>query len=144
MDRSFMATSVRFDCWSKMSEQLQHLFFHRKVQFIFQNVTLISFSYCISTPTSTNLISCFSIILGAPWLCINPYHFKLKAERHSFILYFHGNLLHVKNTADGKINPYPTAFPYGNGMVLHFYQQQENSTTKTVHKVINKRLKTYV
>ena len=43
-----------------------------------------------------------------------------------------------------KINPYPTAFPYGNGMVLHFYQQQESSTTKTVHKVINKRLKTYV
>ena len=42
------------------------------------------------------------------------------------------------------INPYPTAFPYGNGMVLHFYQQQESSTTKTVHKVINKRLKTYV
>ena len=42
------------------------------------------------------------------------------------------------------INPYPTAFPYGNGMVLHFYQQQESSTTKTVHKVINKRLTTYV
>ena len=42
------------------------------------------------------------------------------------------------------ISPYPTAFPYGNGMVLHFYQQQESSTTKTVHKVINKRLKTYV
>ena len=42
------------------------------------------------------------------------------------------------------INPYPTAFPYGNGMVLHIYQQQESSTTKTVHKVINKRLKTYV
>ena len=40
-------------------------------------------------------------------------------------------------------NSYPTAFPYGNGMVLHFYQQQESSTTKTVHKVINKRLKTY-
>ena len=32
----------------------------------------------------------------------------------------------------------------GNGMVLHFYQQQESSTTKTVHKVINKGLKTYV
>ena len=46
-----------------------------------------------------------------------------------------------KNTL---INPYPTAFPYGNGMVLHFYQQQESSTTKTVHKVINKGLKTYV
>ena len=43
-----------------------------------------------------------------------------------------------------KIIPYPTAFPYGNGMVLHFYQQQESSTTKTVHKVINKGLKTYV
>ena len=28
--------------------------------------------------------------------------------------------------------------------VLHFYQQQESSTTKTVHKVINKGLKTYV
>ena len=38
-------------------------------------------------------------------------------------------------------NPYPTAFPYGNGMVLHFYQQQESSTTKTVHKVINRGLK---
>ena len=42
------------------------------------------------------------------------------------------------------LNPYPTAFPYENGMVLHFYQQQESSTTKTVHKVINKGLKTYV
>ena len=41
-------------------------------------------------------------------------------------------------------NPYPTAFPYGNGMVLHFYQQQESSTAKTVHKVINKGLKAYV
>ena len=49
----------------------------------------------------------------------------------------HGWLLPV-------INPYPTAFPYGNGMVLHFYQQQESSTTKTVHKVINRGLKTYV
>ena len=43
-----------------------------------------------------------------------------------------------------NIIPYPPAFPYGNGMVLHFYQQQESSTTKTVHKVINKGLKTYV
>ena len=42
------------------------------------------------------------------------------------------------------INPYPTAFPYWNGMVLHFYQQQESSTTKTVHKVINMGLKAYV
>ena len=43
-----------------------------------------------------------------------------------------------------QFNPYPTAFPYGNGMVLHFYQQQESSTTKTVHKFINKGLKAYV
>ena len=43
-----------------------------------------------------------------------------------------------------KFNPYPTAFLYGNGMVLHFYQQQESSTTKTVHKVIKKGLKAYV
>jgi len=41
-------------------------------------------------------------------------------------------------------NPYPTAFPYGNGMVLHFYQQQESSMTKTVYRVINKGLKAYV
>ena len=47
-------------------------------------------------------------------------------------------------TSNPNINPYPTAFPYGNGMVLHFYQQQESSTTKTVHKVINKGLKAYV
>ena len=43
-----------------------------------------------------------------------------------------------------NISPYPAAFPYGNGMVLHFYQQQESSTTKTGHRVINKGLKTYV
>ena len=49
-----------------------------------------------------------------------------------------------KKDENRMINPYPTAFPYGNGMVLHFHQQQESSTTKTVHKVINKGLKTYV
>ena len=43
-----------------------------------------------------------------------------------------------------SINPYPTTFLYGNSMVLHFYQQQESSMTKTVHKVINKGLKAYV
>ena len=43
-----------------------------------------------------------------------------------------------------EYNPYPTAFPYGNGMVLHFYQQQESSTTKTVYRVINRRLKAYI
>jgi len=50
----------------------------------------------------------------------------------------------LKSHKSPDINPYPTAFPYGNGMVLHFYQQEESSTTKTVHKVINKGLKTYV
>ena len=50
----------------------------------------------------------------------------------------------IRLSADSEFNPYPTAFPYGNGMVLHFYQQQESSTTKTVHKVINRGLKTYV
>ena len=57
----------------------------------------------------------------------------LTTERHQYKLPF-----------NPEFNPYPTVFPYGNGMVLHFYQQQESSTTKTVHKVINKRLKTYV
>ena len=54
--------------------------------------------------------------------------------------------IHIKcyTHSNTTINPYPTAFLYGNGMVLHFYQQLESSTTKTVHKVINKRLKTYV
>ena len=51
---------------------------------------------------------------------------------------------HLSTRILKHFNPYPTAFPYGNGMVLHFYQQQESSTTKTVHKVINKGLKTYV
>ena len=52
-----------------------------------------------------------------------------------------GKCFHVDNSL---LNTYPAAFPYGNGMVLHFYQQQESSTTKIVHKVINKGLKTYV
>ena len=55
------------------------------------------------------------------------------------------NLQHAQQLEDQvHIIPYPTAFPYRNGMVLHFYQQQESNTTKTVHKVINKGLKAYV
>ena len=54
------------------------------------------------------------------------------------------NKINVFKSKTSVFNPYPTAFPYGNGMVLHFYQQQESSTTKTVHKVINKGLKAYV
>ena len=56
---------------------------------------------------------------------------------------YYTNNKNVKNKHVSN-NPYPTVFPYGNGMVLHFYQQQESSTTETVHKVINKGLKTYV
>ena len=56
----------------------------------------------------------------------------------------HASLIHSTSPQRLLFNPYPTAFPYGNGMVLHFYQQQESSMTKTVHKVINKRLKAYV
>ena len=54
------------------------------------------------------------------------------------------NIASLRSRDNSVFNPYPTAFTNGNGMVLHFYQQQESSTTKTVHKVINKRLKTYV
>ena len=54
------------------------------------------------------------------------------------------NFIRASVLDHSEFNRYPTAFPYGNGMVLHFYQQQESSTTKTVHKVINKGIKTYV
>ena len=72
-------------------------------------------------------------------------------EKNFNVLFYNSegrNSLHVYYTIDTylvvTLNPYPTAFPYGNGMALHFYQQQESSTTKTVHKVINKGLKAYV
>ena len=55
-----------------------------------------------------------------------------------------GKICCKNENVNSVYNPYPTAFPYGNGMVLHFYQQQESSTTKTVHKIINKGLKAYV
>ena len=72
------------------------------------------------------------------------YRLTIKARLHSFpaLALLGGGGCSVADTS--SFNPYPTAFPYGNGMVLHFYQQQESSTTKTVHKVINKGLKTYV
>ena len=69
-----------------------------------------------------------------------PYPFKLPEATVFPICYSTEQLIFIFI----GINPYPTAFPYGNGMVLHFYQQQESSTTKTVHKVINKGLKAYV
>ena len=66
----------------------------------------------------------------------------LVANSARLLLYLTHALCLYLTTRD--INPYPTAFPYVNGMVLHFYHQQESSTTKTVYKVINKGLKTYV
>ena len=73
------------------------------------------------------------------YLCLPPKHFI--QSRGSF---WYGCRLLIRNVWVNRFNPYPTAFPYGNGMVLHFYQQQESSTTKTVHKVFNKGLKAYV
>ena len=67
---------------------------------------------------------------------------KNNAIAQRFLTY--GSLCHSLWVTMKLFNPYPTAFPYGNGMVLHFYQQQESSMTKTVHKVINKGLKAYV
>jgi len=58
--------------------------------------------------------------------------------------YGYESLIFLISLKINKYTPYPTAFPYGNGMVPHFYQQQESSMTKTVHKVINKGLKAYV
>ena len=82
------------------------------------------------------VISSIMISLGGMYIAVTNlilYHFCI-----FYVWNWAALLLHV------NVNPYPTAFPYGNGMVLHFYQQQESSTTKTVHRVINKGLKTYV
>ena len=68
---------------------------------------------------------------------------NLRISRNSLVK-FDGSVAEIYCFSFLRNNPYPTAFPYGNSMVLHFYQQQESSTTKTVHKVINKGLKTYV
>ena len=68
-------------------------------------------------------------------------HFENHMQANSCLNMCSDGILHV---IELLFNPYPTAFPYGNGMVLHFYQLQESSTTKTVHRVINKGLKTYV
>ena len=65
-------------------------------------------------------------------------------DKRRFSLNWKQEFVDSNLTPYSYIIAYPTAFPYGNGMVLHFYQQQESSTTKTVHKVINKGLKAYV
>ena len=77
---------------------------------------------------------------------LNIFPLKLQYIFSLIIVIIINNKSYFTTNADNHniLNPYPTAFPYGNGMVLHFYQQQESSTTKTVHKVINKGLKAYV
>ena len=72
------------------------------------------------------------LLCGANWIFKHSIHGVQRGSEYNY------------QKGYNQFNPYPTAFPYGNGMVLHFYQQQESSTTKTVHKVINKGLKTYV
>ena len=69
---------------------------------------------------------------------------SMMATLYFIFIYGYPLVFHLLSGYPKEFNPYPTAFPYGNGMVLHFYQQQESSTTKTVHKVINKGLKAYV
>ena len=92
--------------------------------------------------------SCFDYICYNSSVSWNSDHVVLNHDttrdgglKISYILQF---VVMLQITLHSSLNPYPTAFPYGNGTVLHFYQQQESSTTKTVHKVINKGLKTYV
>ena len=72
------------------------------------------------------------------------FHKSFRSTSDFLVLQFHPVQKYWDSCSEQVSNPYPTAFPYGNGMLLHFYQQQESSTTKTVHKVINKGLKTYV
>ena len=80
----------------------------------------------------------------AQWLALTAVVCSKKSQYSMFHSPLRISLHYSGHVWRYKYNPYPTAFPYGNGMVLHFYQQQESSTTKTVHKVINKGLKTYV
>ena len=97
---------------------------------------LITFSSTISNSAVDGASPCLQPLSMPNAIALIPFPFDISCS-----LQFYTNGL---KTPFLSINPYPTAFPYGNGMVLHFYQQQESSTTKTVHKVINKGLKTYV
>ena len=91
-----------------------------------------------------SLISCSSNKNKTIWNIINSSTNKKPFSQNITSISVEGKLTYNSKTIPDAFNPYPTAFPYGNGMVLHFYQQQESSTNKTVHKVINKGLKAYV
>ena len=51
------------------------------------------------------------------------------------------NNFNQKHIALFVLNPYPTAFPYGNGMVLHFYQQKRAARPKLYTKSLTRDLK---
>ena len=87
---------------------------------------------------------CKPIVMVAIIYCCNRQELCILPLGYIYVFFLSFRNKQCFTTCVHSINPYPTAFPYGNGMVLHFYQQQESSTTKTVHKVINKGLKTYV
>ena len=104
-------------------------------------------------PTECGVPDCdleTSIMRFRPTSAVEPWREKTsqnvlqKKKKNKITPIFSHKITEILFKKKNDINPYPTAFPYGNGMVLYFYQQQESSTTKSVNKVINKRLKTYV
>ena len=119
----------------------------------------LKFSWETRAISGSSLIVSSTRLLSAVWSVVSHdaiFTFQLLHQRvfstfhipggpnPPYILFIPDTSLKQACMTASKFNPYPTAFPYGNGMVLHFYQRQESSTTKTVHKVINKGLKTYV
>ena len=129
-----------------------HIFllkFYHYFTFFFPGPLIHSISFSFLTASFYFLFSipfslCF-FISPLLFLFVTSYSFPTFFPPPCFLLFLILISSHVCNFDFFlSFNPYPTAFPYGNGMVLHFYQQQESSTTKTVHKVINKGLKTYV
>ena len=106
-----------------------------------------SVSFTLSSQSNIYLNTSLTLpILLRLFACPLVNRFKHIHQNHinQLTAFYHTKLIIRGHRLELPVNPYPTAFPYGNGMVLHFYQQQESSTTKTVHKVINKGLKTYV
>ena len=108
----------------------------------YMSVNIYILPLCVATPY--RLMCGYSVSGWYSFFSAYPATTKLHGVLNQTITVWVINPVVTIRTTRCNINPYPTAFPYGNGMVLHFYQQQESSTTKTVHKVINKGLKTYV
>ena len=98
-------------------------------------VVILLRSIVILTP-NRQFLDCATIAFSERYVCQNLTYLGMLSTTSP--------TCHLDTLYTTSIIPYPTALPYGNGMVLHFYQQQESSTTKIVHKVINKGLKAYV